>query len=149
MTLVPGCSSSGTATFVGMGRLRMLIACLAVAVLAVLVVPPPSAGAAVVSLGTYHRTGLVPVDGASLLYAGSPTPRVDSGTHDSAGVRMALRDGRLYNHPVGQAQYGLLNVSTYLLSHDAFYLNRAVAQANRLVATRVVSGRIPARPSSA
>jgi len=123
-----------------MGRLRLLIACLAAAVVAVLVVPPSSAGAAIVSIGAYHRTGLAPVDGAVLLYAGSPTPRVDSGTHDAAGVRMALRDGRLYNHPVGQAQYGLLNVSTYLLTHDAFYLNRAVAQANRLVATRVVSG---------
>lgn len=113
---------------------------LVVVVLALTLTPALPAGAAVVALGAYHRAGLLPVEGAGLLYSGTTTPRVDTGIHDASGVRMALVGGRLYDHPVGQAQYGLLNVTSYVRTHDMFYLDRAIAQADRLVAKRVVSG---------
>jgi hypothetical protein len=40
---------------------------------------------------------------------------------------------------VAQAQYGLGSLSSYQLTQNATYLRRAIAQANRLVATRVAS----------
>jgi hypothetical protein len=123
-----------------MRRFLSPVAVLIAALLAGALVPGLRADASVVALGAYHRTGLVPVDGAGLLYNGTGTPRVDTGTHDATGVRMVVYGGRLYDHPVGQAQFGLLNLTSYVRTHDAFYLNRAIAQANRLVARRVVSG---------
>jgi hypothetical protein len=64
-------------------------------------------------------------------------PRVDTGLHDASGVRMYVRNGVTYNHPVAQAQYGFQNLSTYRRTNDLFYLDRAVLQANRLINTRV------------
>lgn len=72
-------------------------------------------------------------------YWGQTTARIDSGMHDATGVRMYLLGGRLYNHPVGQASYGIANLSQYDLNKDVFYLNRAIAQAQRLVDTKVIS----------
>lgn len=92
------------------------------------------------TLGTYRRTTALPFAGAMLVSAGATTTRVDAGVHDASGVRMIRFGDRLYDHPVAQAQYGLLNVTTYLATKDSFYLTRAVAQANRLVARRVESG---------
>lgn len=115
-----------------------------VAVLATVagLLPVASAGgaAATTALGAYRATGALPFDGAALVSAGATIPRVDSGVHDSSGVRMVRFGDRVYDHPVAQAQYGLLNLTTYRVTNDPFYLSRAVAQANRLVSRRVESG---------
>ena len=77
-------------------------------------------------------------------------PRVDPGVHDSHGVRMRRIHGVLYDFPRGQALYGLMNLSSYRMTDDAFYLRRAVAQAQRLRDYRVVAGEAwyyPNRPS--
>lgn len=67
-------------------------------------------------------------------------PREDTGPHDADGVRMRLVRGRLYDFPRGQATYGLRNLGSYLATGDAFYLDRALAQARRLRATHVEAG---------
>jgi hypothetical protein len=64
----------------------------------------------------------------------TPTALVDSGVHDAAGVRMRRIGNRLYDHPVGQAGYGIDNVESFVLNGDQRYLNRAKAQAGRLIA---------------
>jgi hypothetical protein len=77
-------------------------------------------------------------------------PRVDPGVHDKHGVRMRRTHGVLYDFPRGQSTYGLLNLSSYLSTDDAFYLDRALLQARRLRDTRVVAGDAwyyPNRPS--
>ena len=61
-------------------------------------------------------------------------PREDNGIHDDEGVRMRRIDGTLYNFPRGQASYGLDNLNSYRLTGDQFYLDRALLQANRLIA---------------
>jgi hypothetical protein len=91
------------------------------------------------SLASYRTSGLTPRPGGSRLYAGTTTPRVDIEVHDATGARMVVVAGRTYNHPVGLAQYGLVNLTTYTRTHDVFYLNRAKVQANRLVSLRVYS----------
>lgn len=63
-------------------------------------------------------------------------PRVDKELHDSSGVRMFRRDGRIYNHVSRQAFYGIENLNTYRLTRDRFYLARARRQADRLIARR-------------
>jgi hypothetical protein len=61
-------------------------------------------------------------------------PRVDTGTHDTNGVRMFKHvDGKTYDHPVGQIQYALYNIAAYRKTLDKFYLNRAIANAERLL----------------
>ena len=77
-------------------------------------------------------------------------PRVDPGVHDRHGVRMRRAHGVLYDFPRGQSTYGLLNLSSYVVTDDQFYLDRALAQARRLRDTRVVAGEAwyyPNRPS--
>lgn len=84
-------------------------------------------------------------------YASSKVlPRVDPGVHDRYGVRMRRARGVLYDFPRGQSTYGLLNLGSYLVSKDAFYLDRALAQARRLRSIRVAAGDAwyyPNRPS--
>ncbi|MFI6288422.1 D-glucuronyl C5-epimerase family protein [Streptomyces sp. NPDC051018] len=63
--------------------------------------------------------------------------RVDTGPHDAEGVRMHLVNGRQYDHPVSQIQYGLQNVTSYRQTQDDFYLKRAQAQAKRLIDRKV------------
>lgn len=80
------------------------------------------------------------VPAALLPYAlTTPVPLVDDSVHDAQGVRMFLVGSTRFNHPVAQAQYGLSNLASYALNHNATYLNRAIAQANRLLDIRVVS----------
>jgi hypothetical protein len=67
-------------------------------------------------------------------------PRVDPGVHDRHGVRMRPARGKLYDFPRGQATYGLLNLSSYKVTDDEFYLERALAQAKRLRSIRVEAG---------
>ena len=75
-----------------------------------------------------------------LLDAGRPIPKADGDVHDAQGVRMFWYGGRLHNHPVGQTVFGLRNLRSYMLTHDAFYLRRAQAQAQRLIDRRRVVG---------
>ncbi len=63
----------------------------------------------------------------------SPVARVDTEPHDAQGVRMYKIGSTLYDHPVGQASYGLSNLESYRISLDTFYLSRAQAQAQRLM----------------
>ncbi len=75
-----------------------------------------------------------------LLDAGRPIAKTDTDVHDAQGVRMFWYGGRLHNHPVGQASFGLRNLRSYQLTGDAFYLRRAQAQAQRLIARRRLVG---------
>jgi hypothetical protein len=59
---------------------------------------------------------------------------VDHGIHDAQGVRMRRWHGKLYDFPRGQSSYGIANLNSYLVTDDQFYLDRALAQADRLVA---------------
>ncbi|MFC4144976.1 D-glucuronyl C5-epimerase family protein [Micromonospora mangrovi] len=68
----------------------------------------------------------------------SPVPLVDSGVHDATGVRMTLLGGKLYDHPVAQAQYGLNLLESHRITGDQAYLDRARLQAQRLVDRRVL-----------
>jgi hypothetical protein len=63
-------------------------------------------------------------------------PRKDNDVHDAAGARMKMRNGRQRDHPVVQAAYGLQNLWTWETTHDPFFLDRARAQAERLVTRR-------------
>jgi hypothetical protein len=62
-----------------------------------------------------------------------PIALVEKGIHDASGVRMVRIGGRLRDHPVNQARYGIDNLESYVVSHDRRYLNRAKAQAGRLM----------------
>ena len=48
--------------------------------------------------------------------------------------------GRMYDFPRGQASYGLDNLNSYRLTRDKFYLDRALAQAERLLSYHDVGG---------
>ncbi|MGW5363811.1 D-glucuronyl C5-epimerase family protein [Actinopolymorpha pittospori] len=73
------------------------------------------------------------------LITGRVTPKVDTGPHDTHGVRMFVVDGKMYDHPNFQANYGIENLESYDRTHDEFYLNRAKLQAQRLIDRRVES----------
>jgi hypothetical protein len=62
-----------------------------------------------------------------------------AGVRDSSGVAMYMIDGELFDHPVAQAQDGLNALESYRLNHDPAYLDRAVANADRLIDKRVES----------
>ncbi|MEU0081183.1 D-glucuronyl C5-epimerase family protein [Micromonospora tulbaghiae] len=66
-------------------------------------------------------------------------PRVDSFPHDAQGVRLFRYNGVTYDHPVVQAQWGLSNLRTYLATQDSFFLDRALAQAQRNLDRKVES----------
>lgn len=53
------------------------------------------------------------------------------------GAVMTERRNKLYDHPVAQAAFGLASFESFRLTGDRPYLDRAVAQANRLVSKRV------------
>ncbi len=57
----------------------------------------------------------------------------------SGGAKMALVGGKLYDHPVAQAQDGLGALESYRLTDNGAYLDQALADGNRLVDTRVES----------
>lgn len=71
---------------------------------------------------------------------GSPLPAVDRGLHDAHGVRMVRLGGRLYDHPVLQAQFGVNSLESHRLTRSRAHLQRAAAQADRLVDRRVRTG---------
>jgi hypothetical protein len=71
---------------------------------------------------------------------------LSSGTYhlDANGVYMYYaKDGKVYDHPVGQIQFALGCISSYRVEKDptrkATFLKRARAQADRLIAKRVVT----------
>jgi D-glucuronyl C5-epimerase C-terminus len=85
----------------------------------------------------FHRLGfgLRDLPPPKLPYARhAPIPVADPEPHDSSGVRMRRLGGRDYDHPVGQAGFGLYNLESFVVGGDRFYLDRARAQADRLVA---------------
>jgi hypothetical protein len=63
----------------------------------------------------------------------TPIALIDTDTHDKYGVRMRKIGTRLYDHPVAQAGYGINNVESYLVTEDVRFLDRAKAQADRLM----------------
>jgi hypothetical protein len=63
----------------------------------------------------------------------------DPGLHDAEGVRMFSFDGQIWDHPVAQAQWGLKNVASYRTTEDDWYLNRAIANAQRNLDRKVES----------
>lgn len=69
------------------------------------------------------------------------THRNGFGTRDASGVRMFSWPGEdtLYNHPVGQSQYVILNLNSYRLTGEQVYLDMARVNAQRLIDTRVES----------
>jgi hypothetical protein len=91
----------------------------------------------------YKRFGIEPLTLPRTIwpYARSTAvARVDTGVKDSSGIRMAVVDGRLVNHPVAQALYGLENFESFVITKDTFFLTRARAHADRLIATRQAAG---------
>jgi len=91
---------------------------------------------------TYRRTAYLPrpLTGTSLPYRASTVFGVDRGVdRDSTGVRMMMIAGRMYDHPVIQAQDALMALSDFRLTGERRYLRRAMLDAQRLVDRRVVS----------
>lgn len=133
----------------GSSRLRASLPFVGAAALVAALVPAPGATAATApraalasSTSAYAvtaftvRTDLAP---ERLPYALSrPLPVTGSGTLDRSGVRMLKLGGRLYDHPVAQAQYGLALLESYRLTQDSRYLALAEKQAGRLLARKVV-----------
>ncbi|MEE3918628.1 hypothetical protein V2I01_09375 [Micromonospora sp. BRA006-A] len=90
---------------------------------------------------TYARDGHLPkpLPLAAQPTNSNPAPLVDKGLHDAQGVRMFSFAGKTWNHPVGQAQWGLSNLAAYRTSGDKRFLDRAVANAQRNIDRRVES----------
>jgi hypothetical protein len=109
----------------------------------VIVLVPEPARAAAASALAYERGGYTPreVAEAAVPYQDQPlSPRQAVGIVDAQGVRMFQHtDGRIYNHPVAQAQYGISLLNTHRVTGDAWFLDRAQLQANRLVDTHIES----------
>jgi putative cell wall-binding protein len=78
-----------------------------------------------------HALQSVPDD---LLAFNATTIVAPYGTRDANGVfKYEHSDGRLYDHPVGQAQYVVNMLRNYRLDPDPLYLDLALANANRLL----------------
>lgn len=81
-----------------------------------------------------HGYRLYDVPRASYPYARhAPVSRTDAELHDVQGVRMVQVNGRVFDHPVAQAAYGLSNLESFRITQDEFYLARARKQADRLI----------------
>lgn len=94
------------------------------------------------ALGDYVKTTYQPrpIPRATLPYNSTTLYGYDRDVpRDAAGVRMYDLNGVLYDHPVAQAQDGLMSLSDYYLTGEARHLTRAVADAQRLVDRRVLS----------
>ncbi|MFI6228638.1 D-glucuronyl C5-epimerase family protein [Micromonospora echinospora] len=93
------------------------------------------------SLPTYNRDEYQPkpISEGALPSRGTPAPVEDPGLHDAQGVRMFSFNGQLWDHPVGQAQWGLQNVTAYVDTGNPLFLNRAKANAQRNIDRKVVS----------
>ena len=91
---------------------------------------------------TYQKAAFVPreLPDAALPYNSSAVYEVPV-ERDATGVAMHRlpADGKLYDHPVNQAQDALAALNNHRLTGRADYLNRAVLNAQRLIDRRVVS----------
>lgn len=86
---------------------------------------------------------IYPLPAGSRPYEGQQVlPLGGTGVVDGQGVRMFRLKGdtRMFDHPAAQAQYALHNLDSYRATHNQTYLDRAVANAQRLVDRRVESG---------
>jgi hypothetical protein len=90
---------------------------------------------------TFATTGWDIVDlpeGVKPYQASTAPSLVDTKPHDANGVRKFIKNGVTYDHPQGQAALGLAMLDGYRVSKDKRYLTIALANANRLVATKVI-----------
>jgi hypothetical protein len=71
-------------------------------------------------------------------YARVSAAPLGAGTRDSTGVPMFRIGTRLFDHPVRQAQDGILALESYRISHDPRQLAQARLDAQRLFNRRVV-----------
>jgi hypothetical protein len=90
---------------------------------------------------TFNESPYAVVDLPPLLQplSASTAAYVDTGLHDSQGVRMRRINGVLYNYPGAAASYGLANIDTYRDTGKQHYLLRAEAQAQRLIDIHVAA----------
>jgi len=80
----------------------------------------------------------VPVAGRP--YVKSTVAPMGTGTRDALGVPMYRIGAKLYNHPVRQAQDGILALESYRISKQTKYLDQARLDAKRLLDQRVERG---------
>lgn len=94
------------------------------------------------ALPPYLRDGyaLHSMPEARWAYRDEFAPVTDPGLHDG-DIRVFRFAGttQTWDHPVGQAQWGLKNVTSYLAYGDELYLRRAIANAQRNLDRKVVS----------
>lgn len=127
------------------GLRATIVAVLTAALIPVIALPAPAGAAVSQPPGlpwSFEQSGFAPRDvPAERLPMNTSTaiPLTDSGVHDADGVRMVLYEGRLYDHPWGQAAYGMQLLNAYRITSDARYLTKARAQAQRLIDTHVDS----------
>ncbi|MEV6493980.1 D-glucuronyl C5-epimerase family protein, partial [Actinoplanes sp. NPDC051633] len=103
------------------------------------VVPPTVVASTLPFAFAVHRFAVreLPME-ISPYYTTEPVPVDDTEVHDAEGVRMFLKDDKLYNHPVAQTQYGLALLESFRITGNKAYLDRARKHAQRLWDTRVV-----------
>jgi len=119
--------------------LRASLAALALLGL-VIALPSPVLAEEPVGGLAFTRAGHLPVPAAETFQPwrrSTPATKSDPGL-DADGVKMQPRpDGKWYDHPVGQASYGLRSLNTWRQTGDAFFLQRALANADRLLDRRL------------
>ncbi len=90
---------------------------------------------------SFRRSGFdfveVPL-GARAYAAATAASFTDDRAHTAAGVRVLVVGGRTFDYPVGQASRGIEMLDGYRITHQRRYLAVALANARRLVATKVV-----------
>ena len=77
-------------------------------------------------------------DGQKPYQASTAASLSDPKPHDANGVRKFVLNGKTYDHPQGQAALGLSMLDGYRVTKNQKYLDIALANASRLVATKVV-----------
>lgn len=116
---------------------RILLASIPLTVLARTCTPPTKDAPIVRTEVTPYKTSgyrpLVEIPDAQQPWRTRLAAKTDDGIHDHNQVRMFRWKGKMYDHPVGQAQYGLSNLASYRRTHERFYLDRAIKQGERLV----------------
>lgn len=121
------------------GRAALVVAVLAALVAAGVQQAPAARAEQSAPLG-FRQDGFAPRDVPEHLRPWqrvTPTTQVTTSL-DAEGVAVVIRpDGKTYDHPVRQAQWGLRSIRTWRLTGDATQLTAARRQADRLIAERV------------